>query len=114
MAIDGARIQRVTGEGLFYLDDAGEEQFIDFAACHEQDLTEYLRHEHSPERIEKRKTVWRYVAARDIMGHAFLRDIPCIQFYTDPPTLFEFEAKDAFNHIRYAIEKVGWRTYDLS
>lgn len=34
MTLDLSHIQRITKEGLFYLDEAGEEQFISFAVCH--------------------------------------------------------------------------------
>jgi hypothetical protein len=118
MAIDGKRIQRVTKEGLFYLDDKGEEAFIDFAACYERKLAEFMKSENlkrfqernqmSDERlaqfIERRKKESRYVADRNSIGGEPMGTAPYIEFYTDPPTRFVFENEEKFQEIGFSIE----------
>jgi len=120
MAIDGARIQRVTKEGLFYLDDEGEEAFIDFAVCYERQLAKFMEPENlkhhqeinhlSDEDLEKsieRRKNWKVVGERD-----FSAIPPYMVFYTDPFIRFEFATVDDLQEIRFFIQKkTGWRTY---
>jgi hypothetical protein len=148
MAIDGARIQRITKEGLFYLDDEGKETFIDFEECYKRKLAEFMQPENlkrhqeinhmNDEQLEQsiqRRKETQYVAAKNSLGDP-LGTAAYIEFYTDPPMRFEFEAKaDKGGEIVWQIEflaplppnsatkeeleaffagETGWRVYDLS
>jgi hypothetical protein len=37
---------------------------------------------------------------------------PSIQFYTEPPTRFEFATLESLYEIAYKVKKAGWRTND--
>jgi hypothetical protein len=118
MAIDGARIQRVTKEGLYYLDDEGKEVFIDFQACYERKLAEFMQPESlkrfraanlgsSEEQLAKfieRRKEYRTVADRNSIGGEPMGTAPYIEFYTDPPTRFVFETQEKFEELRSSIE----------
>jgi hypothetical protein len=144
MAIDGARIQRVTKEGLFYLDDEGKEVFIDFQACYERKLAQFMQ----PENLKRFKAMnphmdneqyiealkrSRYVADRNSLSAPW-GDGPYIEFYTDPPTRFVFDPEigsDIAMRIEFLAplppngaskeeleaffaSQTGWKTFDLS
>ena len=118
MAIDGARIQRVTKEGLFYLDEAGQEAFINFKACYERRLAKFMEPENlkkfreanpgmTDEELEgsiQRRKRWKDVADRNSIGGEPMGSAPYIEFYTDPPIRFVFETKEKFNELRSSIE----------
>jgi hypothetical protein len=126
MAIDGARIQLITPEGLFYLDDEGKEQFIDFEECFQREFARFtdphhlkkfreinpsMTDEQLQEDFEWRKT-WKKIANRNFDP---IDALPYIEFYTDPPIRFEFATVDAFHRMRFFIEKnTHWRTADLA
>jgi hypothetical protein len=123
---DGKQIQKITAEGLVYLDDDGNERFIDFAAIHASNVKKRT----SPEYLEKVKELnqwddegekqhlkrlekWREVAERNILGDPW-GTAPYIEFHTEPPIRFEFATQDEFRTVRTAIEQFGWRTTDLT
>jgi hypothetical protein len=116
MAIDGSRIQRITAEGLFYLDENDQEQFIDFQACYKRQFSRFMEPERlkryqeinhmTEEQLEKsiqRRKNAKMVADRNVIGRP-MGTAPYIEFYTDPPIRFEFATKEAFNEIRMRIE----------
>jgi hypothetical protein len=125
MAIDGARIQRVTSEGLFYLDDDGEERFIDLEAIHQQKLAKFLDpkslrqyqaknalNDHELERaIEARK------ATKDVgdwipphnAGSVVIFYTCYIDFDTEPPTRFAFDLlSEHTDRIDAHLKQHGW------
>jgi hypothetical protein len=127
--IDGKRIQSITADGLVYLNDSGDEEFIDFSACYSY----YFKRATSPEYIERlkdlnpqtqwddervkkyveRRTKWREIALRNIIGDPW-GTAPYLEFYTEPCIRFEFATEDEYRETRYLIEQYGWRTHDLS
>lgn len=124
--MDGHRIKRVTNEGLFYLDDHDEEQFIDFALCHRNHIESHS----TPEALQFAKTAnnmtddalrehivdlndWKVVANRNFDGYPDSLN-PYIEFYTQPPIRFNFQTREEFELIRRAIHKAGWRTFDIT
>jgi hypothetical protein len=119
MAIDGARIQRVTQEGLFYLDDEGREKFISFALCHLNYVMEFVdrsqqyTREKRDSEIQWRRTHKR-IADTGSGGYPFDSDLPCMEFFTNPPSLFEFATYEIFSEIRRVIWDYGWMTFDRS
>jgi hypothetical protein len=122
--MDGKQIQEVTAEGIRYVDDSGNEQFIDFEACYQN----YVRRRTSAEHWEGFKQLnhltdadwddhveWvkshKLVGARNILGCG---GSPFLEFYTEPPTRFEFTVLDEFHRVCYLMRKVGWHTNDLT
>jgi hypothetical protein len=123
MAIDGSRIQRVTKEGLFYLDDEGKEAFIDFVDCYEfrhqqaiQNLNAKKSQEQDLKMIEMIEMAFRwhsrqkYVAEGSLLGFT-VRGVPTLRFHTDPPTLFEFETEKEFDKVKTSVEEYQWDVY---
>ncbi len=127
--MDGKQIRNITAEGLTYLDENGNETFIDFAACYTNDLNKstspsYIEHmkELNPQSqwddegiqkyIEKR-TRWKEIANRNVLGKPWA-DGPYIEFHTEPPIRFDFATADEYSEVRYTIEGFGWRMFDLS
>jgi hypothetical protein len=82
--MDGKQIKNITAEGLLYINDKGDEVYLDFSACYNN----YLRKTTSPQYIErmkelnptfqwdeegvrqyiKKRTAWREIAKRQILG----------------------------------------------
>src|SRR5258706_15551861 len=123
--MDDKQIKNITADGLWYVDETGNDLFIDFSACYGN----YLQMVTSPEYFErmkelnpqskwdeesiqkyiKRRTAWREVAKRNILGPPWA-DGPYIEFHTEPPTRFDFSSEDEFRNARYEIERYGWGT----
>lgn len=120
MAIDGARIQRVTQEGLYYLDDEGGERFINFAECYKTGIAQYrqflidylpaLTDQEREERVKDYKRAMKVADRNFDPGDT----LPYIEFYTDPRTYFEFATLDKFYEVRFLIDrKTRWKTRDM-
>lgn len=125
--MDGKNIREVTSKGISYIDDAGQEQFIDFEACYQN----YLKRFDDPEYIERfrqmsklgdkelkdsirRLKEWRQIGARTVLGPPW-EDGPYIEFHTEPPIRFQFETREGmFDLIIHTARKAGWLTFDLS
>jgi hypothetical protein len=127
MSIDAQNIIRITEAGLFYIDENSREVFIDFSACYTNYWTRLTEKDHL-QRFQqingmgddqlaawlKRHEAWKEVAQRDITGSSAGINRPFIVFHTSPPVQFTFVSEDEFHRVRYAIERFGWRTSDLS
>jgi hypothetical protein len=116
MAIDGARIQRVTKEGLFYLDDEGEEVFISFALCHLNYVMEFVDRSQSHSREKRQEEIqrrreWKCVADRSFDGYP-LGNRSYFEFYTKPPLLIDFATEEEFRAVQIAMGDYGWHTFD--
>jgi hypothetical protein len=122
----GKQIQQIEVQGLWYIDDDGTEQFIDFTTCYENYVQESL----SPDVWEKSKQLnnqsdadwedyverirrFKYIGERNILTPPW-GDGPYIEFYTTPPTRFKFETETKYREARTYIETNGWRTSDRS
>jgi hypothetical protein len=117
MAIDAARIQRVTKEGLFYLDDTEQEKFLSFALCHLNYVMEFVDRSQSYSREERQEEIRRRrarkcIADRGSGGYPF----GCfgVEFYTNPPVLFEFATYEIFRDFYQVLWDYGWATFDRS
>jgi hypothetical protein len=124
--MDGNRIKHITPEGITYLDDEGNEQFIDFAACY----ANYVKQKTSPEYWERIKQLnnftdadWeRYVqrikSFKEIGNRNVLEmpwaDGPYIEFHTDPPIRFKFDTQEEYRKVISAIRHTDWITFDQS
>src|SRR5262249_44220375 len=127
--MNGKQILEIQADGLTYVDDEGNKQFINFAECFEN----YFHEATSPEYIEGMKELnphmqwdeegiknyieetyqWKRVGDRCILGKP-LADGPFIEFYTEPPIRFNFDTVEEFHEILYRIKRFGWRTFDLT
>src|SRR5262245_26288824 len=103
--MNGKQILDIKADGLTYVDDEGNKQFINFAECFEN----YFHEATSPEYIERMKELnpqmqwdkegvenyiekrrrWREIADRCILGKPWA-DGPYIEFHTEPPIRFDF------------------------
>ena len=111
IVISSQQVKELRQDGIVYVDDAGNEQFIDFEACYQRYLAWQLR----PEYLEAMKTLnqmtderfeayvhrlkdprWRFIADRNILGDRNINDeyiregSPYFKFYTDPSIRIEF------------------------
>jgi hypothetical protein len=102
--VDSKQIIAITHDGLSFLDNHGNEQWIDFAECYQN----YLRESLAPP-VER----WKQVGVRNILTPPWA-DGPFIEFHTDPPIRFQFETEEDFYKARKTIEAGGWSTMDLS
>jgi hypothetical protein len=124
---DGKQIQKITAEGLVYLDDDGNERFIDFAAIHANNVKKRT----SPEYLEKMKALnhwddegerewledvheWKDVADRHFDGFGTIAGFPYIEFHTEPPTRFLFATQDELYEVVHTLRRFGWRTFDVT
>jgi hypothetical protein len=124
LEFDGSRIRSINEDGLWYLDDIGNEVYIDFAECH----ANYVEVITSPEAIARpikgnpQKT-WDDAAIAKYIKHQtpYGREVACwnsegiyMIFHTKPPVRFNFSTAVELRNIRYAIDHVGWKTCDLT
>ncbi|MBI5931601.1 MAG: hypothetical protein HY862_19995 [Chloroflexi bacterium] len=125
--MDGTNIREVTSKGITYVDDDGQEQFIDFEACYQNYLKRF-EDPHFRERLRqlnklnviglritiKRLKAWREVGARNVLGPPWDNG-PYIEFHTEPPIRFQFETReDMYDLLLDTVRKAGWQTFDLS
>lgn len=102
-------ITNITPDGIHYMDEEGNSQFIDFATCHQNyvmSLQKSMRSRFTDERKEFYKT-WKSVGVRHPFGIP-----PTIWFYSEPPVKFEFPTQESCWKVLGGIKKAGWRTTD--
>lgn len=102
-------ITKITTDGIHYVDEAGNQQFIDFETCYQNNLMEIQKREGS-NYTDEEKEFWqemKYVGVRFA-----LTDPPAVWFYTVPLTKFEFSTIDALSEVLVGVKKAGWRTRD--
>src|SRR5689334_7023715 len=118
--MDGKRIQKITAEGLTYLDDDGKEQFIDFEACYQSHFTNFMKPENlqrfkeinslNDEKLQEsieRHRAWKEVGIRQVLGQPW-DDGPYLELHTDPPIRFKFATKEDYSFVVGSIHKLGW------
>lgn len=118
--MDSKQIQNITESRLTYLDEKGEENFIDFMTCHKNFLIKQL----SSETLKQVKELncmndeelleyilkfreWREVGTRDMT-------IRTVMFHTLPQIQFKFETTESFYNFIGVLAKSDWKTFDLS
>src|SRR5262245_26114997 len=118
-----ATITAVTNAGLDYMDGAGTLRQIEFESCRSHFVE--LINSANPNRQDSRLYIeatqsWKYIAKRNSIGDPPWenKNPAYIEFYTDPPTRFEFPQTEAgmseYYRLRAAVEQVGWLTWDGS
>ena len=102
-------ITHITPDGVHYVDDAGNPQFIDFATCSQNYVMSMAKSRGSSFTDEDR-AFWqrgKFVARRHTWSEP-----PNIVFYTEPPIYFEFPTRDDVWKVASQIKRAGWRTND--
>ncbi|MBC8170763.1 MAG: hypothetical protein H7X77_03800 [Anaerolineae bacterium] len=118
--MDKKQIKVINVHRITYLDSNGQEVFIDFRNCYKNYLKDRLSSEGWNSHRElngQNARDWDTYLNRVIDWHEVgWRDISecCIELYTEPAILFEFESVEEFHKIRYSIHKTGWITRDMS
>ena len=111
-------IKNITAEGIAYVDDLGNDCFVDFKECNRNWIQYRIRTEklHANE-FENLKQIDKCVGQRDICA-----DPKFIEFFTSPKfTRFNFEKsaeyqnpEENFTKTQERILTAGWTTLDLS
>lgn len=102
-------ITNITPDGINYVDEEGNQQFIDFESCHQNNLLD-IEKRLGAKYTEEEKEFWqraKYVGVRYALS-----DPPTVVFYTIPPTEFEFPTRDRLSEVLVGVKKAGWRTRD--
>ncbi len=117
------QILEIIPNGIIYIDENGNEGFIDLVECYHN----YLKRQLAPEYIEKvrhlnhwgddEKKLERYIKQvkerKEVGKRGLLEDPPFICFYTEPPVCFEFDSFEEAKSIEIQVwEAGGWHTFD--
>lgn len=136
ITIHSSQIREISEKGISYLDDSGEEGFIDFENCYQNFLKRCLSLEAYEKHIElnpsnHHKTYEEYVGwiksmneigRRNVCGRQYSfddnvtseSDNPYFEFFTNPLSVVECDNQDEYWKVRKGFEKHGWRTQDMS
>jgi hypothetical protein len=119
--MDEKNIIEITSEGLLYLDEHKQKQFIDFAARYQR----YLDNWNDPDHIKRFKEINQFFSDeelenslkgireyKEIGGRDFT--VPLISFHTDPLIEFRFSSRDEYDKIVYFVRKTGLKLRDLT
>jgi hypothetical protein len=124
ITLNAKQIREVTSDGIRYVDDQGEERFIDFAVCYQN----YVKKRTSPEYWETHKQVnnltdadwdrhvervmkWKEIGRSQPLEPPW-SDGPFVEFHTEPSTRFQCETIDEYVNLLSSIEKTRWKTFD--
>lgn len=106
-------VEKIISEGIYYINDFGENEFLSFEKCNENWLAYRKRTELlNKDQIDLLKETDKTVGQRDISI-----DQNYIEFFTRPFTRFVFnipEQEEEYSNLRDSIILHGWKTYDLS
>jgi len=136
IVISSKQVKELRQDGIVYLDDAGNEQFIDFETCYQRYLAWQLHPEHLEamkirsqmtddaldEYVQRLKNPrWKYIANRNVLGNQDIKGsfidkgAPYFEFYSAPAIRIEFATQDELWQMREKLEHTfKWRTNDLS
>jgi spore coat polysaccharide biosynthesis predicted glycosyltransferase SpsG len=102
-------ITNITPDGIAYIDEEGNQQFIDFDSCHRNNLKDIEKSLGSIYADEE-KEFWE--SAKYVGVRYALSDPPAVVFYTIPPIKFEFPTRESLSEVLVKVKKAGWRTND--
>ena len=108
IGVSNARITCVTPQRVEYVDEAGQECFVDLDECArnwvEEDEDHFVLWT-----SEDRDAVARYVATRDL-----LHDPAWIEFKNKRRTRFEFGSSNEARGLKLQLMRLRWRTDDAA
>jgi hypothetical protein len=102
-------ITNITPEGITYLDDNNNQQFIDFEICHQNNLR-YHQKRLGEDYTEEQREFWeksKFIALRYALSQP-----PSLLFYTIPSIEIHFPSKSRLYDVVVYMKKMGWRTHD--
>ncbi len=106
-------IKKVTSKGIYYVNQFGEDSFLDFKECNKNWLKYKARQENlGDEQISFLRKEDTTVGQRYVTNESSF-----IEFFTKPFTKFEFKCPDQiekFDELVILIFKYGWKTIDWS
>lgn len=117
--MDEKAILELTSEGLAYVDENANRQFIDFEVCNLRYVEQWKdpvrrsrfneinsgRTEQELEAVINRLKASKEIGSRDVTTTS-------IAFHTDPPAHFTFSNREEYDRIVYLIRKAGWHLFD--
>lgn len=131
MIITTEQVKQMGKTGITYVDDKGDEHFIDFEACYHLNVKRKL----SPEYIKKLRKLntdfdeahhtrivkgIKEIGQRNVTGESFSSDkldigLPYFHFYSDPQTLLKFADEEEYREYIYIIgSETDWFLTDIS
>ena len=102
-------ITKITPDGVHYIDDEDNSQFIDFATCQQNNIMN-LKKSMGSRWTEKDEDF--YQRAKYVGVRYALSDPPHLAFYTKQLIMFEFPTRESLGKVLYGVKKAGWRTND--
>ena len=102
-------ITTITPDGVNYIDEEGNPQFIDFESC-SQNYVKQMEKGRESSFTEEDRSFWqrgKFVGRRHTWSEP-----PNIAFYTEPRIYFEFPTRDDVWKVASLIKTAGWRTTD--
>ena len=131
IVIHSNQVKETRQDGIVYIDNEGDEQFIDFEVCYQN----YLQRRLSPEAIESYKKAnnltdddlpeyfehlknWQVIGGRNYSGDrsgSGEYSLPYLDFFVQPTIRVEFPNQYEFLKIeRTLARKFKWRTIDYT
>jgi len=102
-------ITNITSDGINYVDEEGNQQFIDFESC-SQNYVMRMEKIRGSSFTDEDRAFWqrgKFVGLR-----VTFRQPPALELYTEPRIYFEFPTSDDVWKVASMIKKVGWKTND--
>lgn len=104
IGVTNAHIKCVTPQRVDYLDEAGQECFVDLKEC----ARNRVQHVESWREDGARKADYRVVAKS-----GFLDDSPWIEFMNNRRTRFEFGSLEGAQALKSLLAKARWRVFSV-
>ena len=111
IGVSNARITCVTPQRVEYVDEAGQECFVDLDECSRNSVQSHIKDEGDSVVLtsEDRDAVARYVATRDL-----LHDPAWIEFKNKRRTRFEFASSNEARGLKLQLMRLRWHTDDAA
>jgi hypothetical protein len=119
--MDEKNIIEITSEGLAYMDENGERQFIDFVLCYQKyvdqwndpvNLKAFKEANPTTSNDELEASIEWMKTHKEIGGRDYT--VPLVVFYTEPLTEFYFSSQDEHEKVVYLVKKAGWKLRDMA
>lgn len=106
-----AGVTSVSQRRVEYLDEAGQERFIDLEQCARNWVRYYHEHEQDFVWVDSAESAatWN---SRCVGQRGALDDPPWVEFMNERRTRFEFASCEAISALLGPLSKAGWHTFD--